>query len=95
MLDKSDKTVAAFDSHDKTFIDRVQHFLHGSPTMVPVIVLIVSIAAFGLIAGGRFFSAFNLSLIMQQVSIIGILAAAQSLVILTAASTFRSARSWC
>lgn len=84
VLDKSDKTVAAFDSHDKTFLDKVQHFLHGNPTMVPVIVLIVSIAAFGLIAGGRFFSAFNLSLIMQQVTIIGILAAAQSLVILTA-----------
>jgi fructose transport system permease protein len=51
---------------------------------VPVIVLAASVVAFGFIAGGRFFSAFNLSLIMQQVSIIGILAAAQSLIILTA-----------
>ena len=40
--------------------------------------------AFGLIAGDRFFTPFNLTLIMQQVSIIGILAAAQSLVIITA-----------
>lgn len=84
VLDKSDKTVAAFESHDRTVVDRIQHFLHGNPTMVPVIVLVVSVVAFGLIAGDRFFSAFNLSLIMQQVSIIGILAAAQSLVILTA-----------
>ena len=83
-LDKSDGNVAAFEGHDKNVIDRLQHFLHRNPTMVPVIVLVLSIVAFGFIAGGRFFSAFNLSLIMQQVSIIGILAAAQSLVILTA-----------
>jgi fructose transport system permease protein len=63
---------------------RLQHFLHGNPTMVPVIVLVISIAVFGVIAGERFFSPFNLTLILQQVSIIGILAAAQSLVILTA-----------
>ncbi|NKC11931.1 MAG: ABC transporter permease [Gammaproteobacteria bacterium] len=52
--------------------------------MVPVIVLALSVVVFGFIAGERFFSPFNLSLIVQQVSIIGILAAAQSLVILTA-----------
>ena len=69
---------------ERSAIDRVQHFLHRYPTMVPVIVLAASIAAFGLIAGGRFFSPFNLSLIMQQVSIIGILAAAQSIIIITA-----------
>ncbi len=33
---------------------------------------------------GKFLTMFNLSLVMQQVSIIGILAAAQSLIILTA-----------
>jgi fructose transport system permease protein len=52
--------------------------------MVPVIVLVVSVIAFGLISGDRFFHPFNLSLIIQQVTVIGILAAAQSLVILTA-----------
>jgi fructose transport system permease protein len=83
-LDESDRNVAAFEPHDKNVIDRLQHFLHANPTMVPVIVLVASIIAFGFIAGANFFSAFNLSLIMQQVSIIGILAAAQSLVILTA-----------
>ena len=84
VLDGSDRTVAAFEGHEKNVLDRLQHFLHANPTMVPVIVLIASVIAFGFIAGGNFFSAFNLSLIMQQVSIIGILAAAQSLVILTA-----------
>ena len=83
-LDKSDANVAAFVHESKGLVDKTQHFLHGNPTMVPVIVLVVSVIIFGLISGERFFSAFNLSLIIQQVSIIGILAAAQSLVILTA-----------
>lgn len=83
-LADSDASIAAFEGHQKSFFDRLQHFLHGNPTMVPVIVLAGSVIAFGFIAGENFFSAFNLSLIMQQVSIIGILAAAQSLVILTA-----------
>ncbi len=83
-LDKSDKTVAAFDHHGKGLMDHIQKALHGNPTLVPVIVLLLSVIIFGFIAGGRFFSAFNLTLIMQQVSIIGLLAAAQSLIILTA-----------
>ncbi len=84
VLDGSDTKVAEFEVTRHGPIDRIQHILHSNPTLVPVIVLIVSVIAFGLIAGDRFFSAFNLSLIMQQVSIIGILAAAQSLVIITA-----------
>lgn len=63
---------------------RLQHFLHLYPIMIPFIVLISSLLIFGILVGGKFFSAFNLSLITQQVSIIGILAAAQSLIILTA-----------
>ncbi len=54
------------------------------PTAVPLVVLILSLIGFGIVAGDRFFSAYNMSLIVQQVSIIGILAAAQSLIILTA-----------
>lgn len=82
-LDESDRSVASFDRSHAGFMDRAQHFLHGNPTMVPVIVLVISLIVFGVIAN-NFFSAFNLSLIMQQVSIIGMLAAAQSLVIITA-----------
>lgn len=83
-LDASDRNLAAFEARHRTTTGRIQHFLHGNPTMVPVIVLLASVVIFGFVAGQNFFSAFNLSLIMQQVSIIGILAAAQSLVILTA-----------
>ncbi|EPX75405.1 ABC transporter permease [Salipiger mucosus] len=83
-LDKSDVSVAEFKYLHNSPLDRIQHALHGNPTLVPVIVLVAAIGVFGLIAGDRFFSAFNLSLILQQVSIIGILAAAQSLIIITA-----------
>ncbi len=84
VLDGSDTKVAEFKSSSETWLERVQRVLHDNPTLVPVIVLLISLVAFGAIAGGRFFSAFNLSLIMQQVSIIGILAAAQSMIIITA-----------
>ena len=84
VLDGSDTKVAEFEVARQTPIDRVQHILHNNPTLVPVIVLLLSLIAFGILAGGRFFSAFNLSLILQQVSIIGMLAAAQSMIIITA-----------
>ncbi|RCK30513.1 ABC transporter permease [Thalassospira lucentensis] len=83
-LESSDSSVAQFEHKQRNLFDSVQHFLHGNPTMVPIIVLVFSIVIFGFVAGAKFFSPFNLSLIMQQVSVIGILAAAQSLVILTA-----------
>ncbi|MGB8622822.1 MAG: ABC transporter permease [Paracoccaceae bacterium] len=83
-LDRSDTNVASFEHTHTGLVHRVQHLLHKNPTLVPVIVLLVSIVIFGFVAGERFFSAFNLTLIMQQVSIIGVLAAAQSLIILTA-----------
>jgi fructose transport system permease protein len=84
VLDGSDTNVAAFEPERRGFVGSIQHFLHSAPTMVPVIVLVLSVTVFGFIAGERFFAPFNLGLIVQQVSIIGILAAAQSLVILTA-----------
>lgn len=82
-LGQSDTAVAAFGHRPRGALGNLQHFLHGNPTMVPVIVLLLSVLVFGLVSD-NFFSAFNLSLIMQQVAIVGILAAAQSLVILTA-----------
>lgn len=83
-LGQSDARVAEFEKRRHTPLQRVQHILHSNPTMVPVIVLIMACVAFSIIAGERFYRPFNLGLIMQQVSIIGILAAAQSLVIITA-----------
>ena len=81
---KSKEEVASFDKGSKGFVDRFHHALHTTPALVPLIVLISSIAIFGMLLGSKFFSPFALTLILQQVQIVGIVAAAQSLVILTA-----------
>jgi fructose transport system permease protein len=80
----SPTAVAAFATHDKGAVKRIQHALHQTPWMVPAIVLVGSILVFGALLGQKFFSPFALTLILQQVQIVGILGAAQSLVILTA-----------
>jgi fructose transport system permease protein len=84
VLSESSTAVASFDGRQKSFLEQVQHFLHASPAAVPLIVLVLSLVLFGLTVGGKFFSAFSLTLILQQVAIVGIVGAAQSLVILTA-----------
>ncbi|MDO1585231.1 ABC transporter permease [Rhizobium oryzicola] len=84
VLSGSSTQVAQFDTNDKTPIQKFQHFLHGSPAAVPLIVLLLSVIVFGSILGTKFFSAFSLTLILQQVAITGIIGAAQTLVILTA-----------
>ncbi|SIN77481.1 ABC transporter permease [Vannielia litorea] len=76
--------VASFGARDKSLVDRFQHLLHTTPAMVPLIVLVASVLIFGFALGSKFFSPFALTLILQQVQIVGIVAAAQSLVILTA-----------
>ncbi|GAA3351024.1 ABC transporter permease [Amorphoplanes nipponensis] len=62
---------------------RLQHLLHGNPTLGPLAVLIVAILAFS-VANTRFFSAPNLSLVLAQVTVIAVLALGQTLIILTA-----------
>lgn len=75
---------AGFDESRRTPLARTQHILHANPALVPLIILIVSTTAFGIIVGPRFYSAFTLTLILQQVAITGIVATAQTLIILTA-----------
>jgi len=76
--------VASFDDSHKGFVGKFHHALHTTPALVPLIVLLASVAIFGAALGSKFFSPFALTLILQQVQIVGIVAAAQSLVILTA-----------
>jgi fructose transport system permease protein len=78
------ETVATFDHQPAGLLSRLQHALHSSPSLVPLIVLVLSIVIFGTLLGSKFFSSFALTLILQQVAIVGIVGAAQSLVILTA-----------
>lgn len=80
----ADAQVAAFTDERRGLLGAIQHALHTNPALVPLIVLIASIIIFGMLLGQRFFSPFALTLILQQVQIVGIVAAAQSLVILTA-----------
>lgn len=63
---------------------RVQGVFHRYPEAAPLLVLILSIAGFGATLGEKFFSPFALTLVLQQVAIVGIVGAAQALVVLTA-----------
>ncbi|MGH6904423.1 MAG: ABC transporter permease [Geminicoccaceae bacterium] len=76
--------VAVFEEEERSPLRRLHHFLHAYPTVVPFIVLLIGVAVFTTLVGSRFFHPFNLSLILQQVTIIGILGIAQTLIILTA-----------
>ncbi len=78
------ESVATFDHEPTGLLSKLQHALHSSPSLVPLIVLVLSVTIFGALLGGKFFSTFALTLILQQVAIVGIVGAAQSLVILTA-----------
>ena len=62
---------------------RLQHTLHRHPAIGPASVLVLSVIAFS-IANPRFLNATNVSLILLQVAVVGSLAVAQTLVILTA-----------
>ncbi|HUH77504.1 MAG TPA: ABC transporter permease [Devosia sp.] len=78
------QTVVSFDELPPSLVRRIQAFLHSYPTAIPFIVLAVGIAIFSFVVGSRFFAPFNLSLVLQQVTIIGLLGIAQTLIILTA-----------
>ncbi|MEM6760675.1 MAG: ABC transporter permease [Pseudomonadota bacterium] len=80
----ADTEVAHFEDEEKGILGKVQHALHVNPALVPMIILVFAIALFGMLLGQRFFSPSTLTLILQQVQIVGVLAAAQTLVILTA-----------
>jgi fructose transport system permease protein len=66
-----------------TALERIQHVLHANPILGPLAVLLIAVVAFSLVSG-RFLSAANLGLVLQQVTVIATLALGQTLVILTA-----------
>ena len=83
-IKNANERVAEFEAHGSGFAYTFRHALHLNPSLVPLIVLVLSIITFGVMLGEKFLSPFALTLILQQVQIVGIVAAAQSLVILTA-----------
>ncbi len=66
-----------------TPLSRIRNTLHRYPAISPAIVLALSIIVFGIL-NERFLAPANLSLITQQVAVVGTLAVAQTLIILTA-----------
>ena len=62
---------------------RVQHILHGNPALSPLIVLVVAVIVFGIFAD-NFLRPQALSLLVQQVAVVGALAVGQTVIILTA-----------
>ncbi|SEN98995.1 ABC transporter permease [Palleronia pelagia] len=79
---KSDSQ-AEFEYEEKGLLGRIHSILHHSPALVPLIVLVLAVIVFGLL-NANFWRVSTLSLIFQQIGIVGILGIAQSLVILTA-----------
>lgn len=67
----------------QTTLGKVRQTLHRYPALSPALVLIISVIVFGSL-NERFLRVENLSLITQQVSVVGTIAIAQTLVILTA-----------
>jgi fructose transport system permease protein len=82
-LAQADTVVASFAEDDKSPLSRVRDFLRSNPTAIPAGIILISILAFGLIAN-NFMTASTLSLILKQVTVVGIIAIAQTIVILTA-----------
>lgn len=81
-LKGASETVAEFDERDSG-LRRVQHWLHQTPSAVPMIVLVAAVIVFALLSP-NFFKAATISTILQQIAIVGIIGCAQSVVVLTA-----------
>ena len=82
-LAQADKTVAQFERDDKTAIAILRGYLRDNPTMIPALVLIISVLAFGIVAP-RFLGMGALTTVLQQVTVTGFIALAQTVIILTA-----------
>lgn len=67
----------------RKLLARVHEVLHRRPALSPAIVLVAACIAFAF-ANDRFLRVQNLSLILQQVAVVGSLAVGQTLIILTA-----------
>lgn len=67
----------------RSVLTRVQHVLHGQSTLGPAAVLLIAVAVFAVISD-NFLAPANISLVFQQVAVVGTLAVGQTIIILTA-----------
>jgi fructose transport system permease protein len=82
-LAEADKKVASFEKDDRSLVFLARGFLRSYPTVIPALILVVSVLVFGIIAP-RFLQPAALSTVLQQVTVTGFIAIAQTLIILTA-----------
>ncbi|GGM90822.1 ABC transporter permease [Lentzea pudingi] len=75
--------MAVVESRERSLLTRVQHLLHAQATIGPAVVLLVAVVVFALLSD-RFLTPGNISLVLQQVAVVGTLAVGQTIVILTA-----------
>lgn len=67
----------------RTPLARLQHLLHSQATIGPAAVLVLAVVVFALLSD-RFVQPGNVSLVLQQVAVVGTLAVGQTIIILTA-----------
>jgi fructose transport system permease protein len=77
-------SVASFDEESLPLSKRIQRFLHSFPTVVPFVVLVLGLLLGISVNYSHFVTGSNLSTVLTQVTIVGFLGIAQTLVILTA-----------
>lgn len=82
-LGEADKAVAQFERDDHTAMSLIRGFLRDHPTLIPALVLVIAVLCFGL-ANSRFLGMGPLSTVLQQVTVVGFVALAQTIIILTA-----------
>ncbi len=73
VLTAATTTVASFDEERLTLLQRIQRFLHVYPTTVPFVVLALGLLLGVAVNPARFTSASNLSTVLTQVMVTGIL----------------------
>jgi fructose transport system permease protein len=84
VLNAASAAQASFEEENLPAIKRVQRFLHSYPTTVPFVVLMLGLLGGVIVNPSRFTAASNISTILTQVMVTGILGIGQTLVILTA-----------
>lgn len=80
----ADNKVAEFEAPKRTALGHIQHTLHNNPTIIPLIILAMSVLIFAVATDGKLLSGLAIKVTLEQVSIVGILAVAQTIIILTA-----------
>src|SRR5271170_6466879 len=84
VLADASTTQASFEEENLPLTRRIQRFLHLYPTTVPFVVLVLGLLLGVTVNYSHFVTGSNLSTVLTQVTIVGFLGIAQTLVILTA-----------